>query len=466
MGAASCLGGGSGLGWLIPRSAQAWESGAATIAPKEFGLDLPAGAIKPAKGPVQTVDERGQPVIARQYVLVGDNAIVMLPDGQLVTRRSNQISPSERPFSGADREKLAEDLTERQFPGFKSRVTRHYIFVYNTSDEFAYGTSRILETMLPGVTEYCRQFKLDVSDPQVPLVVVMFRTEEEFQRYRRMPDGVVAYYHTLNNRVFMYEQSRLARVRPDLAIQQSISTIAHEGAHQVLHNIGVQQRLSMWPMWLSEGMAEFLAPTATGAKLRWKGVGQINDLRMFELEQYIKSRSAGKPDGQMIDQTVMAARLSSTGYASAWSLVHYLAKMRRPEFQKYLQEVSRLGPLETAGESQGPGIVRENRTLFIKHFGEDSADIEARLIAYLKKQPYLDPFKDLPHFVAIVQLSEGKRPKREINTFHSRTMATEWVSQMLEKVDPAVRDSAPPRIQQFPNRAAAEGFARQMLQQK
>lgn len=415
---------------------------------------------------MQTLDERGEAVIAKRLVNVGDNAIVMMPDGQLASRHASQLAGAERPFAAADRDKLADDLKERQFPGFKSRVTRHYIFVYNTSEEFAFGTSRILETMLPGVTEYCRQFKLDVSEPQVPLIVVMFRTEEEFQRYRRMPEGVVAYYHTLNNRVFMYEQSRLAQVRPDLAIQQSISTIAHEGAHQVLHNIGVQQRLSLWPMWLSEGMAEYLAPTSTGSKLRWKGVGQINDLRMFELEQYIKSRSAEKPDGQMIDQTVMASRLSSTGYASAWSLVHHLAKNKRVEFQKYLQEVSKLGPLETAGGSLRNGIVPENRLLFIKHFGEDTAEIETRLIAHLKRQTYLDPFKDLPHFVAVVYLTEGKKPKREVNTFHSRQMATEWVSQMLEKANPAARDSAPPRVQQFPNRAAAEVFARQMLQQK
>jgi hypothetical protein len=163
---------------------------------------------------------------------------------------------------------------------------------------------------------------------------------------------------------------------------------------------------------------------------------------------------------------VLAARLSSTGYASAWSLVHFLAKNKRNEFQKYLQDVSRLGPLETAGEVQRPGIVRANRALFIKHFGEDTAELEGRLIAHLKRQPYLDPFKDLPHFVAVVQLSEGKKPKREVNTFHSRALATDWVNQMVEKADPGVRESSPPRIQQFPNRAAAEGFARQMLQQK
>ena len=108
----------------------------------------------------------------------------------------------------------------------------------------------------------------------------MFRTEAQFQRYRRMPPGVVAYYDTLSNHIVMYEESRLFRTAPELAIQQAISTIAHEGAHQILHNIGVQARLSKWPMWLTEGLAEYFAPTTFGRRMQWKGAGQVNDLRI------------------------------------------------------------------------------------------------------------------------------------------------------------------------------------------
>ena len=35
--------------------------------------------------------------------------------------------------------------------------------------------------------------------------------------------------------------------------------------------IGVQQRLSTWPMWLNEGLAEFFSPTTTDRQLKWKG---------------------------------------------------------------------------------------------------------------------------------------------------------------------------------------------------
>lgn len=431
------------------------------IDPRPYGIDLAPGPLQPGNEQIVTTnDEAGELVVGRVHVRIGDGAIVMLPDGQLVTRKAGQFSPTDRPFKPIDKEELAARVAA-EFPGFKIKQTNHYIYVYSTSEEFALGTSRILETMFGGLKLFASALKLETHEPATPLVVVMFKTDEEFQKHRRMPDGIVAYYHILSNRVFMYEQSRLAQVRPDLAIQQAISTIAHEGTHQILHNIGVQERLSFWPMWISEGLAEYLAPTSTGARLRWKGAGEINDLRMFELEQYVKSEAAKEPDGQMIEQTVLAGRLSSTGYASAWSLTHYLAKQKRVEFNAYLREVSKLGPLEGAIEITPPGIVRSNRDLFIKHFGDDFVEIERRLILHLKKQPYTDPFKDSPHFVATLLATDGRRPLKIAETFHSPALAQKWLRDALEKVPAEHQAAAQQSVRIFPNRLQAEAYASQ-----
>jgi hypothetical protein len=431
------------------------------VNPAGFGLDLPAGVLRSGNGAtVTTADGDGHPVIARLTVAIGDGAVVMLPDGQLVARKEGDFTPSDKRFEAIDRSILARRLEETEFRGFKIKQTRHYIYIYNTSEEFYLGTSRILESMLPGVTSYAEAQKIEgVHPPEVPLVVVMFATEQEFQRYRRMPPGVVAYYHTLSNRVFMYEQSQLLQVRPDLALSQAISTVAHEGAHQILHNIGVQQRLSIWPMWLSEGLAEFFAPTTVGKGLKWKGAGQVNDLRMFELEQYVKSRASEKPDGKLIEQTVAAARLTSTGYASSWSLTHYLAKNRRTEFSTYLRAISQTRPLEGATDVRSPGIVPANLELFRSTFGEKFDDLETKLIAHLKKQPYTDPFSDSPHFVATMLIPAGRRTRREVQTFHSQILAEKWLRETIEKVPADARDEVQPMIQQFPNRATAEAYA-------
>ena len=54
-----------------------------------------------------------------------------------------------------------------------------------------------------------------------------------------------------------------------------------------MHNTGVQQRLSRWPAWISEGLPEFFAPTETGKRLHWKGPGKPNDMRMYELKRFL-----------------------------------------------------------------------------------------------------------------------------------------------------------------------------------
>lgn len=434
------------------------------IDPREMGLSIEPGSLRFGKGQnVATIDAAGQSVVARLHVAVGKSAIVMLPDGTLAPRSADEFSLVDRPFAAIDKKLLAEQLLRDEVPGFQVKQTKHYLYLYNTSEEFAEATSRILETMLPGVISHAEQHHLTVHEPEVPMVVLMFKTEEEFQRYRRMPAGVIAYYHALTNRVCMYEQSRLAEVRPDIAIQQSISTIAHEGAHQMLHNIGVQQRLSVWPMWISEGIAEYFAPTQTGAKLKWKGAGQVNDLRMLELEQYIKSRGAQPADGRMIGQTALAARLTSTGYASAWGLTHYLAKNKRAEFGKLLRELATLGPLQSLGELQTPGICRENLDQFTRLFGDDLADLETRMVAHLKKQNYTDPIADLPHFAAMIQSGEGRLTKRVANTFHQRGSAEKWISQFIETLPETTRASARSNLQLFGSRAQAEAAARSYL---
>mgnify|MGYP002623434331 FL=1 len=406
--------------------------------------------------------DEGQTEVGRTYAKVGQKRVVLLPDGTLIERGPTEITVTERPFEPLSKDLLAARLTAG-LPGFQTRQSRRYLYVYNTSAEFALATSRILETMYPGVVAYAEAQQIDVSEPELPLVALMFRTEAQFQEYQRMPPGVVAYYNVLTNRVVMYEESKLQDLKPELAIQQSIATIAHEGAHQVLNNIGVQKRLSVWPMWLSEGLAEFFAPTSTDRRLKWKGAGQVNDMRMFELEQYIKGRAADVPNGKMVADTVAAARLTSTGYASAWALTHYLAKNERVAFNRYVREVSKLGPFQGLGKIRSPGIIPENLSSFREHFDEDLETIERRLVLHLRKQPYVDPFADWPHFAALVGYTDGNRTHRDANVFHSETMATRWIEETEARIPETHRPTARHQIRTFQNRALAERAAREFL---
>ncbi len=427
---------------------------------RSYGFDIPPGKVAAAShARVTTLDEQGRAVVARVQIDVGNYHLVMLPDGQLVARSFDNSQPTERPFAAAPAEQIVEDLKRDKLAQFKTLTTRHYVFLYDTSEEFALATSRVLEQMLPGVTGYARLQGVDVQLPEIPLVVIMFRNDDEFQQYRRMPAGIIAYYNTLTNHVILYEESKLEAIKPELARQQTINTIAHEGVHQILHNIGFQRRMSAWPMWITEGLAEFMAPTSLGERSRWKGVGQVNDLRMFELENFIKSQ-AGNTDGEWIDKTVAAARLTSAGYASAWGLTHYLAKVRNKQFKAYLQELHTIGPLEGDYRIAADNTVAQHLVLFRKHFQTDSVELEKRLATYLAKLPYKDPFANYPHFIVMIRHNDGTRIQKHANVFHTPQLAEKWRDGTIKSIPGSNPGNTQSVVRQFPNRLQAEQFIR------
>jgi hypothetical protein len=369
--------------------------------PEEFDLELPAAAAQPGGDRrVIVADESGQPQVAQVLAEVGDRLCTILPDGRLLAASARDATATDRPFVAAQPEAIVEALTTGPLHGFKSRTTRRYVYVFDASDEFCEAAGRILETMYPKLLAYCQRAGLAVHDPPVPLVVIVFRTQEQFQRYRAMPEGVVAYYSAVSNRVVMYEQSDLAEIAPDLAARRAISTIAHEGVHQVLHNIGVQQRLSRWPLWFGEGLPEFFAPTEVGKRVRWKGVGLVNDLRLHTLREHLAERT-DLGQGNLLRETVEAESLDGLGYARAWALVHFLATSRREEFDRFLLDASRLEPLAEPRES--------NLAMFVSHFGDDLPRLETALLEHVRQQPYADPMVYQTHFVAWIRSGSQRR---------------------------------------------------------
>ena len=409
---------------------------------EELGLLLPQAPPQPgADRHVLLSDAAGALTVGQVYVEVGDRYVVLLPNGQLVAVPISETTPTDRPFEPISKRRLADELTAERFRGFRTRTTKRYLYVYNSSDAFADATSRILETMYPGLFHYCRRKQIEVRDPQFPLVVIIFRTQDEFDGYRQMPPDLVAYYNAISNQIVMYEQSRLAEIAPELAFKQAISTIAHEGVHQILNNIGVQQRLSRWPSWFGEGLAEYFAPTDLGRGVRWKGVGLVNDLRLHELSEFYRAQQSSSTDGRLIRQTVESDRLNSLGYATSWALIHYFARYERDALQSYLRDASRLGPLE----SVVPG------SLFAEHFGTDYQQLETSLIQHLKSLPYVDPVANQTHFVLMIG---GAR--REV-------LVTASPRKLQEFQRHKVRGRSF-QIQALPNRSAAELFARRWLE--
>jgi hypothetical protein len=411
------------------------------VDPGRFGFKLPRGEVKWSDKKVNALVKTSTGhTVARVHVKVGENFIVILPDGRLQPKTAAEIKFTDAPVVWNTGEELAQLVTKGPLSKFKTIQRRHHVFVYNTSEKMAEVTMNVMESMTRGLVTYMKPFGIPVELPKVPLVVVMFQTEAQFQAYRKMPPGVVAYYDVITNRVFLYEESPLLKLDRDLAIRSTLSTIAHEGAHQILANIGVQNRLSGWPMWISEGLAEYLAPTSVTRTMKWKGAGQINDFRMLELETFLRTKELDGIDGSVLKDTVAAARLTSRGYASAWSLTNYLAKREKNAFRDYLNSVSKLRPFEGSfPNSPRQAKIDKNLSQFKEFFGEKWEEIETEMIKYLGRQKFESPFNNFVHYAVLVAIPNGSKVEKKSAVFHMEDLARQWAAEVLRKNESTTR---------------------------
>ena len=412
-------------------------------------------------------DADGNRVISRYHIGVGETRILQMPDGRLRAYEQSEVQPTDEAFVPLSNDELRDRyLAEPQLQalGFKAIQSRRFLFLYNSSDRFIGATRSILESMFPAVVKYFGRSSLRPTPPEHPLVVLAFATEEQYQEFKQMPEGVVAYYDTLGNQVVMYEQSTLSQNAPEIAIKNAISTIAHEGVHQMLHNIGVQRRLSRWPMWLSEGLPEYFAPTEVSRRAKWSGLGAVNELRMFEIQKdlYPDRPEGPRPGmsiqsqvdammrqapravpiarrlggGQILQQLVRAEQLESIDYAYSWGLIHMLARRHRDELFDCIAEASAAVPLQQFSEKTPPA---EPGSLFEKHFGNDYAKLEVELFTHLKSLPYTDPSENQTHYVVVA----GSKVLM--------TTSPAAVQEMKREAGPAGRFA----VRSFPNRTAA-----------
>jgi hypothetical protein len=375
----------------------------ATKTPEQLGasgLKLPRGPIKHASGEsVKVRGENGEPIIGQLHVTVGDTSLVMMPDGLLKALPESETQVTSENFVSMSMNDIEKKLLKNpKLKAFKTKRSRRFLYVYNTSEIFIDSTRTIMESMYPAVRKYFGRSGIDLHEPKMPLVVIAFASDDQFQEYRRMPQGIVAYYDGISNHVLLYEKSKLSDHAPEIAVKRAISTIAHEGAHQILHNIGVQKRLSRWPMWLSEGLAEFYAPTSVQRGVRWSGIGSTNQLRMMEIEQEWKS---GKPlgNGSSLKRVASASELSSLDYAYSWALIHMLSKRHQKELFACIRQCAQLRPLD--GTELVTESVPTSVEVFSRHFGKEFAPLEKELYKHLTSLQYSDPVKSQTHYLVV-----------------------------------------------------------------
>ncbi|MGP0065457.1 MAG: DUF1570 domain-containing protein [Isosphaeraceae bacterium] len=395
-------------------------------------------------------DESGNCVVARLHGQYGGKTALVQPDGQLGF--PNRLVPTDEPFVPMTNEALQARLQEGPYVEYQVLTTPHYLIFYQSTFAFAQDSGRLLEEQYKGLIEVCRKSGIAVHETEFPLVAVIFATERDFRAHKQVEPEVQAYYEYFTNRIFFYQQSDLDRQNPKVSALRKPQTVAHEGAHQILSNIGVQPRLSLWPLWLIEGLAEYCAtPSFKKKGVTWDRPGTINALHMATLRELddplaIDFEGGGaRPKAVKRDRLLIEAeslipktRLTPTDYAQAWALTHYLAQRPNGEFVKFLKSMSQMPPLE-------PRTSEEHLTEFRKFFGQDLARLDKKADEYIRKLSQKSGYDPLPYYVVIFEQPLGGGMIRRAATYsQSPQMIEQWVQQRSSP------DGGIPNWQAFP----------------
>jgi hypothetical protein len=374
-------------------------------------------------------DDTGRPVVTRVYGEQDDQIVVLLPDGQLGW--IDGMSYTDRPFRPATAEEMRETLLNGPYHGFQFRQTQHYLIFYQCSDRFAADSANLLETLYKGLySKLGADWGLEVHEAEFPLVAVIYDTERAFRAHTKVAPDVQAFYHIHSNRIFFFERSEKERTNPEIALIRQPQTIAHEGTHQILLNIGVQPRLAKWPIWLVEGLAEYWAPTTTKRGAEWAGGGLVNPLHMATIRDLqdqadLRRRFGGDaaarvPRSPLVEELARKTELTPTDYATAWALTHFLVAKRFDEFIAYLKKMSKMSPMERPTPD-------EQLKTFRGSFVLDLAKLDKAIAKYLGTLKKYDP---LPYYAVKFLQPVGGGVKRAALVSQSPSMIYQWIDEM------------------------------------
>ena len=145
--------------------------------------------------------------------------------------------------------------------GFDIHDTAHYNICHNTSPAYAQWCGALYERLFRGFYSYWKKQGAELSEPQGPLIAMVFDSRKSFVAYARRdlgadPGGMIGYYSLDSNRVNMYDLTGLdsrargritsaARINEILRqpqAERTVATIVHEATHQLAYNSGLQTR--------------------------------------------------------------------------------------------------------------------------------------------------------------------------------------------------------------------------------
>lgn len=254
---------------------------------------------------------------------------------------------------------LAAELPRNQEARAKNFLRRAATFMRNVDAAFG---------------AFAKEARLPVRNPQHPLVVLIFETDDIFEKYTvevtggRGPSAgnVSGFYSGLTN----FLAIRMGECN-------TFDVPLHEAIHQQVYNRNVFRRLSPVPHWFDEGIA-------TGFESL---EGKINIGPTKISPRYARLALAARELSwtQMMDSDAVFAGdvLAGEAYGHAWSLHWLIVSRYRTEYGKYVRLLAEKTPLQQESSEQRQADFQE---CFGKSVADMQKEFRAALEAGLKRQ--------------------------------------------------------------------------------
>jgi hypothetical protein len=283
-------------------------------------------------------------VVGEALVKAADGGMLLLADdGKLWTVQPERIISREsdatelQPISN----KEAGLRLQRELPvGFEVYQTAHYVICHNTTDDYAKWVGSLFERAYTGFYSYWKNKGLDLPEPTLPMIAVVFADQKSFARIARpelgdLVDSVIGYYNLQTNRMMTFYLPNAER---------RVATLVHEAVHQLSYNSGLQKRMADNPYWVSEGLAIFFETTDSSAR-GWRNIGGINQVNLARFRNYLSNRPSGSLATLIRDDARFRNPASATdAYGEAWAFHFFLLRTRDKQYLAYLKQLSE-GPL-------------------------------------------------------------------------------------------------------------------------
>lgn len=291
--------------------------------------------------------ENVRTVTAEILVEAQDGGLMLkADDGYIWSVRSDQIlerTSDDQPLQPIDFDEMQERMLAELPSGFNVQRTPHYLIFYNSNDAYAKRVSILFEQLHRGFFTFWKNQRWKLPEPEFPLVAIVLKDHPAFLEHAENEIGdtaksVIGYYHLASNRMTTFNV-------PDF--ERNVSTIIHEGTHQLAYNCGLQRRFADNPMWVSEGLATFFESPDRRNPLKWRSIGRVNQVNLMRWRNYVPKRPSESLATLLADDSrFREPATAAAAYAEGWALTYYLIKTnRKKQYVEYLKLLSEGRPL-------------------------------------------------------------------------------------------------------------------------